>query len=81
MNTFVRKLTFRSTNKLEVVETADSAHTDTCTVTIRSSDVNDNTPNITVTPRDEIDIYEESVRTYNGLVIANFTATDKDSGI
>lgn len=66
------------------METVDSSHTDTCTVTIRSSDVNDNAPNIAVkvdgNVKEDFEIFEESIKTYNGLSIANFTATDKDSG-
>lgn len=66
--------------QLEVVEQLDTTHTDTCRVTIRAQDVNDNDPVLSVEGGDEFYIYEKSSETYDNLTVANFTATDKDSG-
>lgn len=66
--------------QLEVVEAFESGHTATCSVTIHATDVNDNAPQMTVEPGDVVEIYENSSKTPNGLVIAIFRATDKDSG-
>lgn len=66
--------------QLEVVELLDTTHTDTCRVTIHAQDVNDNDPVLSVEGGDEFYIYEKSSETYDNLTVANFTATDKDSG-